>query len=77
MPDRDDSRTVLGIMADEESRPPDEPSVGNDLDSLARWLEARDCNRDGTDKAYVFRALEEMRRWAEFARNAQRVELHE
>jgi hypothetical protein len=55
-----------------------EPEVDDsDVMSLARWIASRACNRDGTDKTYVLNRFESMRRFAELARNAKRVEFHD
>lgn len=62
----------------DQREPDSEPEVDvSDVMSLGRWIASRSCNRDGTDKSYVLRTFEAMRRFAELARSAKRVELHD
>jgi hypothetical protein len=64
-------------MADERTPDPEPDVDETDVMSLGHWIATRACNRDGTDKSYVLRSFEAMRRFAQLARNAVRVEIHD
>lgn len=65
---------MLRAMAD-SSEPPRKLRVDpRDVLSLARWLQTRPFNRDGTDKTYVLKCLHNLRQFALAARTAKRVE---